>query len=278
MRLFLEQHMDNISTNPAAALAAARLGEPVAGLTQNIGAGFTARQFSDEMFEGRMDPLLMVDHFVMTAPTFAPHLHAGISAVTAIFEDARGVFRNRDSLGNDVGLRAGDLYWLAAGSGAVHEERPEAGGRTHALQIFVDLPAGMKMAPARTWHVLASDVPIIEADGARVRVVLESSDTAGGAPGTPEGMTLLDGRLQPQARFKHALAQGRQAWIYAVSGDLTVRCGDTQRRLAAGSALAVAKGAATDIVLAGADALAESHFVLIAAMPIRKPFDALELP
>ena len=93
-----------------------RFGGIVAGVPHRIGTGFEARHFSEDMFGGAMDPLLMVDHFVMTEPTFEPHLHAGISAVTMLFEDSVGAFLNRDTLGHDIELGAGDLYWLSAAS------------------------------------------------------------------------------------------------------------------------------------------------------------------
>ena len=87
--------MGNQATGSHADIVPARLGKVIDGVTHRIGTAFTALHFSDEMFDGRMDPFLMVDHFVMTGPTFAPHTHAGISAVTAIFEDATGSFLNR---------------------------------------------------------------------------------------------------------------------------------------------------------------------------------------
>lgn len=90
--------------------AEGRLGPVVAAVPHAIGGGFSARHFSEGMFAGAMDPLLMVDHFVMTAPTFEPHLHAGISAVTAMFEDSEGAFLNRDTLGHTIALKGGDLY------------------------------------------------------------------------------------------------------------------------------------------------------------------------
>jgi len=245
-----------------------RLGAPIAASPHQIGSGFAARHFSEELFEGRMDPLLMVDDFVMTAPTFAPHLHAGISAVTLMFEDAAGGFLNRDSLGHNVALRAGDLYWLAAASGAAHEERPADGACIHALQIFVNLPARLKKEPARAIHVRAEDVPVIEGQGHRVRVVLGRSGAITGADGTPEEMTMLDGMLE-RGRFAHCLAAGHQAWIYAVSGDLTVRCDGDVRALAQGCATTIADGPATEIVLESA---ASAHFVLTAAKPIREAF------
>lgn len=246
-----------------------RLGKVVTGITHQIGDGFSALHFSEEMFGGSMDPLLMVDDFVMTGPTFEPHLHAGISAVTAMFEDSDGTFINRDTLGHNIGLKAGDLYWLAAASGAVHEEKPSDGARIHALQIFVNLPAHLKKESARSLLVHGNEVPVLEGDGYRVRVVLGRSGDAVGSEGTPEEMTMLDGFLNNDARFTHALPDGRQAWIYAVTGQLKIRVGDEERTLEAGNATTVSAGQAADIVLASGDA---AHFVLMAANPIRESF------
>jgi redox-sensitive bicupin YhaK (pirin superfamily) len=246
-----------------------RVGKVVSGTPHAIRSGFTAHHFSEEMFSGNMDPLLMVDDFVMTAPTFEPHLHAGISAVTVMFEDSVGDFLNRDTLGHNVALKAGDLYWLAAASGAAHEERPEKGARTHALQIFVNLPSHLKKEPARALHVRAEDVPILQAEGYRVRVLLGRSGEIAGAEDTPEEMTMLDGYLGRGGRFFQHLANGRQAWIYAVSGSLIVRCQEEECLLQAGNATSVAAGSETEIVLEGSGA---SHFVSLAARPIREPF------
>lgn len=244
-----------------------RIGKTVAGTPQTIGGGFTAKHFSAEMFGGSMDPLLMVDHFVMTGPTFAPHLHSGISAVTAVFEDSRGAFLNRDTLGQNIALKAGDLYWLAAASGAAHEEKPEEGARIHALQIFVDLPNDLKNEPARAIHVQAGEVTALEGEGHRVRVLLGRSGAAVGGDGTPEEMTMLDGFLEKGGRFAHSLPAERQAWVYAVAGALTVRVQSEERVLAAGTATTVAPGSDADVVLESDEG---SHFVLMAAKPIRE--------
>jgi redox-sensitive bicupin YhaK (pirin superfamily) len=246
-----------------------RLGKVVHGLPHRVGDGFIARHFSEEMFSGRMDPLLMVDHFVMTAPTFEPHLHAGISAVTVMFEDAEGAFVNRDTLGQNLALRAGDLYWLAAAQGAVHEERPEAGARIHALQIFVNLPGRLKKEPARAFHVPAQRMPALQGPGHRVRVVLGRSGTAVGAQGAPQEMTMLDGSLVANGHFTHTLPEGQQAWLYVVSGTLAVRCQNQERRVEAGGATTVSAGADAGIML---QAVGAAHFVLVAGEPIRERF------
>lgn len=246
-----------------------RIGKIVTGMPHQIGTGFTAHHFSEEMFDGRMDPLLMVDHFVMTEPTFEPHLHAGISAVTAMFEDSAGNFLNRDTLGHNIALKGGDLYWLAAASGAAHEEKPDDGARVHALQIFVNLPANLKKEPARALLVRAEEVPVLEGRNHRVRVVLGRSGEAVGNDGTPEAITMLDGFIDKGARFTHALPIEHQAFLYAVSGELTVRLHNEERVLAAGSATTIVAGEEADIVLS---ADVPTHFVLIAGRPIRERF------
>lgn len=261
--------MNHIATLEPDMLIDQRLGAVVSGVTHTIGEGFTALHFSEEMFATRMDPLLMVDHFVMTAPTFAPHLHAGISAVTALFEDSQGDFLNRDTLGHNLALKAGDLYWLAAASGAAHEETPAANARVHALQLFVNLPAHLKQAPARTLHVTDEQVPVIHGPGHRVRVVLGRSGEATGAEGTPEPLTLLDGFLQANSAFTHVLPEGMQAWIYAVSGNLVLHCQTEERSIAAGHATTVSAGSRIELAMTAGEAC---HFVLIAGKPIGEPF------
>ncbi|KYH03373.1 pirin [Bradyrhizobium sp. DOA1] len=256
-------NVDNIRTETK------RLGQIAVARPHSIGDGYTAHHFSEEMFGGKMDPLLMVDDFVMSAPTFAPHLHAGISAVTVIFEDSAGEFINRDTLGHNVALRAGDLYWLVAASGAVHEERPAQGAMIHALQIFVNLPRHLKHEPARALHVCAEEVPVLTGRGHRVRVLLGRTGTAVGAEDTPEEMTMLDGVLDAGGRFAHRLPEGRQAWIYAVSGSLVVHHEDDHRTLNATHATTVEAGPETDIVM---EATLPAHFVLMAAKPIREAF------
>ena len=135
--------------------------ESVPGKPISIGNGFRALSFNHLQYDGDMDPLLMVDHFIMSEPTFGPHAHAGMSAVSILFEDSVGVFNNKDSLGNDINLKPGDLYWLKAASGAVHDEKPTPGSRTHALQVFVNLPARMKYDAPDSLHVPATSMPCL---------------------------------------------------------------------------------------------------------------------
>jgi redox-sensitive bicupin YhaK (pirin superfamily) len=186
-----------------------------------------------------------------------------------MFEDAAGGFFNRDTLGKRFALRAGDLYWLAAAGGAAHEEVPEAGARTHALQIFVNLPGRLKHGPAYSLLVRAEDVPVIEAPGHRVRVVLGQSGDIRGATGTPEPFTLLDVTLAPGGAFAHPLPSEEMAWIYVISGAVTLHSPAREHVIEEGRAISVRAGM-DGLVRLEADTRA--HAVLMAARPIREIF------
>jgi len=73
------------------------------------GDGFSAKSYQHADFLGLMNPLIMVDHFVMSEPTFGTHSYVRLSAVTVLFKDSEGAFHNRDPLGNDIDLALGDL-------------------------------------------------------------------------------------------------------------------------------------------------------------------------
>lgn len=103
---------------------------------------FSAAHVSARSVGRDIDPVLGFDHFTIRAPAFAPHPHAGFSAVTLLFEDGEGDFLNRDSLGHEIVVKPGAAIWTVAGSGVMHEEYPlDRGERSHGLQIFVNLAA-----------------------------------------------------------------------------------------------------------------------------------------
>lgn len=244
--------------------------EPVLGRRLQIGAGFSALGFGHESFHGLMDPLVMVDHFTMREPTFGPHPHAGMSAVSILFEDSEGRFSNRDSLGNDVDLMPGDLYWLKAGRGAVHDEKPRPGSRIHALQVFVNLPSRSKQQAPEALHVEASDMPVLRADGFAVRIVLGRSNGVQGARSPALPMTILDARLSPGGRFVHEMPADTDAWLLAVGGDAQIAVAGSTIALREGFAVAVRSGPTT-LPLAMTSA-GGAHLAMLQGHPIRERF------
>ncbi|MGR9578861.1 pirin family protein [Pandoraea sputorum] len=253
-----------------------RISEVVSGHDMTIRDGFRAKHFGEQTFGGLMDPVVMLDHFHMTAPTFAPHPHAGISAVTYMFEDAVGAHVNYDSLGNYGPIVPGALHWFAAGRGAVHTEQPEGDGHdVHALQIFVNLPASQKYDAPYAFDVEPTEIPEVVSPGVRVRVVLGASNgvTAKKNDDLPQPFTLLDGFLTDRAAFHHDLPRGWNATVCVVSGHLEFDADGTTRQLGAGEAVAVglSKRATTDVLAIDLRAGADCHFVVLSGPALGEP-------
>ncbi|HEY3046058.1 MAG TPA: pirin-like C-terminal cupin domain-containing protein [Polaromonas sp.] len=253
-----------------------RVSDSISGHDMEIGDTFKASHFGEQDFGGLIDPVVMLDHFHMTGPTFAPHPHAGISAVTYMFEDAIGAHVNYDSLGNHGPIHPGALHWFAAGRGAVHTEQPEGKGRhVHALQIFVNLPASKKLDAPYAVHVEAGDIPEFQAPGVRVRVVTGSSNGVQAEYTTqlPAPFTLLDGFLRGAAPFTHALPRGWNAMIYVVSGKLRLEVDGEERTLARSTAagVSVAVDAAVNEAVIRLAPDEETHFVMLSGPALNEP-------
>ncbi len=231
-----------------------------------IGASFEARQIAEQAFGGLIDPVVMVDHFHMSAPTFEPHPHAGMSAVTYMFEDSVGHHMNYDSIGNNGPIKPGALHWLVAGRGVVHTEQPEGAGlHIHALQIFVNLPAARKYIEPHAVHVEAEDMPEFYAPGVRVRVVSGETHNLRSPAVLPEPFTLLDGFLAEGASFSYELPPGWHALVYAVKGGVEI---DDVQPFIVPEGYAVGIGGAGAVSLQAPKA---AHFVLLAGRALKEP-------
>ncbi len=264
--------IDHLSA--AASSQALRVSSPVAGNELSIGTGFEAQSFRATELDAAMDPLVMVDHYVMTESTFGVHPHAGMSAVSLLFEDGEGRFHNRDSLGNNFDLQPGDLYWLKAGSGALHDEAPRPGSRIHGLQVFVNLPQRLRHDAPESLLVRRSAMPVVSGDNYRVHIALGSSNGVTGRSGLDSSMTILDGYVSEQGKFSHRISTHRNAWIHAIDGDLKVSVEGSLHTLKQGEALTVSSptdGPAAEIVLQS-DSRGTAHFALFEAEPLNEPF------
>jgi redox-sensitive bicupin YhaK (pirin superfamily) len=172
-----------------------------------------------------LDPFLALTDFHMSSPTFAPHPHAGFSAVTYMFRDSAGSFRNRDSLGDVSHIGPGDLHWTQAASGMLHEEVPtEAGVDCHGLQLFVNLRASHKHASPRAFHVDATDVPVVRPrPDVTVRVVAgEAFGVSSPLTGLLTPVTVLDVELLGGAEQLVPVSADQRAVILVVDGAVTV--------------------------------------------------------
>jgi len=140
------------------------------------GAGVKLHRAFGFQDPSELDPFLLFDDFRNERPEdfekgFPWHPHRGIETITYVLE---GTVDHGDSLGNTGTLGAGDVQWMTAGSGIMHQEMPagNAGGQMHGFQLWGNLPAAQKMCAPRYQDVNAADIPVItDDDGTRVKVI-----------------------------------------------------------------------------------------------------------
>ena len=169
--------------------------------------------------ESLISPILGVDHYWMNAPTFPPHRHQGMSAVSYLLEDSETGMANRDSIGTQNLIQAGGLHWTTAGRGVSHEEVPAEVGKTvHGLQFFVDLSESNSQIEPSPLILEAQDVPVIHLSNAKVRVPLGSYGDVHSPMNPPTEVTMLDISLQDGAEITVPIAIGHNMFAMPIAG------------------------------------------------------------
>lgn len=175
------------------------------------------------------DPFLLFDDFRSENPDdyragFPWHPHRGIETITYVLA---GHVEHGDSLGNRGNLGAGDVQWMTAGSGILHQEMPQgdAKGRMHGFQLWANLPSSLKMTAPRYQDVVAKDVPeVIDDDGTRVRVICgDFWGKTGPIDGVAAEPRYLDVSVPPGTRKRLAVDTSRHAFAYVFAGSGTFR-------------------------------------------------------
>ena len=186
----------------------------------------------------RFDPFLLFDDFSNTEATryqagFPMHPHRGMETVTYILE---GEVAHKDSLGNEGVIGAGDVQWMTAGSGIVHEEMPVVHeGGIRGFQLWVNLPEGHKMMPPRYQEIKRVQIPVVEHDGALVRII---AGTYNGAQGPVTDLvvspTYFDVTLASYMPFIYPTSRDENFFIYVFEGRLSIRDDRTESWLGVG--------------------------------------------
>jgi redox-sensitive bicupin YhaK (pirin superfamily) len=188
------------------------------------GAGVHLRRAFGFGSTSDFDPFLLLDDFRNDDPDaylagFPWHPHRGIETITYVLA---GTVDHGDSLGNRGSLAAGDVQWMTAGSGILHQEMPkgDSQGRMHGFQLWSNLPSSLKMTGPRYQDVSASDIPeVTDDDGTRVRVVCGSfwgkSSPVDGVAADPR---YLDIFVPPGVRKRLAVETSRNAFAYVFDG------------------------------------------------------------
>ncbi len=188
------------------------------------GAGVRLRRSIGTHTLDHLDPFLLLDNFGSDNPDdyvagFPLHPHRGIETVTYMLA---GVVNHKDTLGNSGSIGAGDVQWMTAGGGIMHEEMPQPRPEgNYGFQLWVNLPAKLKMSKPRYQDIRASQIPVVTAGGgARVRVI---AGGAGGVTGPVTGIAAdpvyLDVDAPPHSSFTHEIERGHSAFSYVFEGE-----------------------------------------------------------
>jgi redox-sensitive bicupin YhaK (pirin superfamily) len=170
------------------------------------------------------DPFLLLDDFRNDIPEdyiagFPWHPHRGIETITYVLA---GEVEHRDSMGNKGRIGAGDLQWMTAGSGIVHQEMPKGDGtgRMHGFQLWANLPAALKMTVPRYQEVKALDIPVVtDDDGTQARIVCGNFwGTKGPVDGIAADPLYLDISVPPGKRKTLAIETRRNVFAYVFAG------------------------------------------------------------
>jgi len=181
------------------------------------------------------DPFLLFDDFRNDRPDdylagFPWHPHRGIETITYVLA---GTVEHGDSLGNRGSLGAGDIQWMTAGSGILHQEMPKGdqAGRMHGFQLWSNLPASLKMSAPRYQDVLGKDVPeVVDDDGTSVRIVCGSFwGKSGPVDGVAADPRYLDIFVPPGVRKVLPVETSRHAFAYVFQGSGTFRDASSPR-------------------------------------------------
>jgi len=239
------------------------------------GAGVKLRRSLGSRPGLNLDPFLMLDEFGTDKPEdyiagFPPHPHRGFETVTYMLD---GHMRHEDHMGNVGELTEGGVQWMTAGRGVIHSEMPQQEeGRMRGFQLWINLPAAEKMKPAAYRDIPAAEIPVVESEGRRVKVIAGSyDDGASQATGPIAGLTteplFYDVALGAGKRFEVDVPEGHSAFVYTYEGALRVGP-DGSEETVRNQSLGVLDDGDRIAVRAGDEAV---RFILLAGKPLGEP-------
>jgi quercetin 2,3-dioxygenase len=227
-----------------------------------IGAGHTAVEVLAPTALAASDPFVLLMDDRLDVPQRrqigGAHPHAGLETVTLVLE---GTLSDRD----EGDLQAGDVIWMTAGRGIIHNESVEASGRSRILQLWIALPARDRGLAPRFEIIRRDAAPVVRAPGVEARLYSGASGALRAATRNRVPVTLIDLTLAPGATFQQTLPATYNGFFYVVDGDAAVG----EERVASGRVGWLAPSASTELAIsAGADG---ARLVLYAGEPIGEP-------
>ena len=199
-----------------------------------VGDGFPVRSLFSYAGGNQFDPFLLLDYagphtfFAASEATrgVGGHPHRGFETVTIVYQ---GELEHRDSSGSHGTIGPGDVQWMTAASGVVHEEFhseqfTREGGTLEMIQLWVNLPARDKLSPPRYQGLLADDIPCVELpdQAGRIRVIAGTFQGTSGAAHTHTPLNVWDLQLAERAEWHCDLPEGHSAMMIAQSGGVQI--------------------------------------------------------
>ena len=243
----------------------------VAGMATSDGAGVALTRMVGTQQLDMVDPFLMLDRMDNDDPDtymagFPNHPHQGFETVTVMLE---GQMRHQDSVGNDGLLAPGDIQWMTAGRGIIHSEMPEMiSGKLKGFQLWVNLPAALKMILPTYQDIPSAEVPIKDTGGATVRVLAGTYDGATGPAKAQTPIRILDARLEAETAWTITPVDGHNVFCCVYEGAITAVDDQGAERAVTAPAVAVFSGDGPIEITAGADG---AEILYCEGHPINEP-------
>lgn len=215
-----------------------------------------------------ISPFILLHHFgpfevnYLNKFEFEPHPHRGFEAVTILFD---GEMEHKDSTGSHGKLSGGDVQWMTAGSGVLHEEKQaeeflERGGTIHGIQLWINLPKAKKMSTPGYQDIAAANIPTVTCGDVKERVIAGTYKGVTGPARTNSPMNVVHGIMPAGSETALVMQTGYNSCLYITKGKLTVNGLE-----AAASDLVVLDDAAE--LKAGKD----SEYLFLTGEPINEP-------
>ena len=238
------------------------------------GAGVRLKRSIATATLDHLDPFLLFDHFGSDNPAdyikgFPMHPHRGIETVTYMI---KGHVNHKDSIGNSGSISSGDIQWMTAGGGIMHEEMPQPGQEEMiGFQLWVNLPARLKMTTPRYQDITSNQIPEVARDnGVKIRIIAGQVDGVRGAVSEIYAdPSYLDVSIPANGSFSHPVEKGHTAFAYVFEGRGYFGTGEntTENSISQPGLAVLSDG---DYIQAGA-ANEPVRFLLVSGKPLNEP-------
>ena len=230
------------------------------------GAGVKLRRVLGNDDDSTLDPFLLLDHFGSEDPKdyikgFPWHPHRGMETVTYMWT---GEVEHGDSMGNKGTIKSGDVQWMTAGSGIIHQEMPKKyKGLMQGFQLWVNLPAKKKMTDPKYRSITKDQIPTIEKDGQTIKVIAGKIE---GIEGPVRDLSTeteyFDVELAVGKEFRHLTHKNLTVFSYIINGSVEVH----DQKINSGQCAVFSRGDSIKI-----SSLNGARFLFVAGEPLNEP-------